>query len=107
MSIHEGNVSAYDRSDWQPQIYDDEGPLTKLKRRVSIAGNRFGDNIRRRGGSLKRRMSNRLGLQQFPEEVVYVANPNPTPRFEDDASLDEGARGDVGSIVFNRVRYEY
>lgn len=105
VSIHEGKTSAYDGADWQPQIYDDEGPFMKLKRRVSIAGNRFGDNIRRRGGSLKRRVSNRLGFQQYPG-VVYVENSTPTPRFEDGESFDEGASGDVGTIVFNRVRYE-
>ncbi|TID16998.1 hypothetical protein E6O75_ATG09764 [Venturia nashicola] len=106
LSIHESKALAYDGPDWQPQIYDDEGPFMKLKRRVSIAGNRIGDNIRRRGGSLKRRMSNRLGLQQFPDEVVYVANPHPTPRFEDGESIDDGDRHDTGMIVFNRVRYE-
>ncbi|KAE9985383.1 hypothetical protein BLS_008322 [Venturia inaequalis] len=94
VSIHGGEALSYDGSDWQPQIYDDEGPFMKLKRRVSIAGNRFGDNIRRRGGSLKRKMSNRLGFQQFPA-VVYIANLNPTPRFEDGESCDEGVRGDV------------
>lgn len=104
-SIHEGTVATYDGSDWQPQIYDDEGPITKLKRRVSIAGNRFGDNIRRRGGSLKRRMSNRLGFQQFPEQVVYVNNGKKS-RFEDGESFDQGAREDVGTTVWRNIQYE-
>ncbi|QDS68184.1 hypothetical protein FKW77_010486 [Venturia effusa] len=106
ISIHEGLVSMYRGPEWQPQIYD-EGPIMKLKRRVSIAGSKFGDNIRRRGGSLKRRMSNRLGFQQFPEQVAYVGdNPNTkTPRF-DGESFDEGARDDNGTTVWRQIQYE-
>lgn len=106
VSIHEGLASLFKRPDWQPQVYD-EGPITRLKRRVSIAGNKFGDNIRRRGGSLKRRMSNRFGFQQFPEEVAYVNdNPNAkTPRFEG-GSFDEGARDDNGTTVWRQIQYE-
>jgi hypothetical protein len=97
-SIHEGSTKI---------IYvDEEKPLMRLKRRASSIGGAMGGfvkGVRRTVGSLKRRGSKVVGIQNI-QEVTRIGNG---ARNQFMAGEDTEANGpDFGPVVWRRIQHE-